>query len=138
HRKYKSSGHLFQGRFKSQAVDKELYMLTCGRYIERNPVKAGLIKSAQQYQYSSAAYYCLGRSDSLTSEDPNYQSFGSDNRQRQEKYGLFLEEFNSDEDRPFSNLEDPLGSQEFVRRLTKERGIFVPRNGRPRKQKVYS
>ncbi|MFH1504212.1 MAG: transposase [Candidatus Omnitrophota bacterium] len=44
HRKYKSAGHLWQGRFKSQPIQKELYLLGCGRYIERNPVKAGMVE----------------------------------------------------------------------------------------------
>jgi len=39
HHKYQSSGHLWQGRFKSQPIEKEHYLLSCGRYIERNPVK---------------------------------------------------------------------------------------------------
>ncbi len=42
HKTYKSSGHLWQDRFKSQPVEKERYLLACGRYIERNPVKAGM------------------------------------------------------------------------------------------------
>lgn len=40
HDKYKTSGHIWQGRFKSQPIEKENYLLACGRYIERNPLEA--------------------------------------------------------------------------------------------------
>jgi len=71
HKKHQSSGHLWQGRFKSQAIQKEFYLLSCGRYIERNPVKASMVDIAERYPYSSAAYYVFGNDDGLTVEDPN-------------------------------------------------------------------
>jgi putative transposase len=49
HRRYGFWGHLFQGRFKSPAVQCETYLLSCGRYIERNPVEAGLVKETWDY-----------------------------------------------------------------------------------------
>jgi putative transposase len=136
HRKYDSVGHLFQGRFKSQPIAKEDYMLACARYIERNPVKSALSVSAEAYPYSSAAFYCLGQSDLLTETDPCYDSFGQDIKQRREGYQKYLQEFNIDEELSFGNFEAPMGSEEFKRRLIKERGIFIPRNGRPRSRKV--
>ncbi len=42
-RRYGLVGHLFQGRFKSPAVEAETYLLSCGRYVERNPLGAGLL-----------------------------------------------------------------------------------------------
>ncbi len=46
-------GHLFQGRFKSILVEKETYLLELCRYIVLNPVRAGLVKSAQEWVWSS-------------------------------------------------------------------------------------
>lgn len=60
HKVNKSSGLLWQGRFKSQPVQKENYMLVCGRYIERNPVVANIVSEAVDYTYSSAKFYCSG------------------------------------------------------------------------------
>ncbi|MDP1854153.1 MAG: transposase [Candidatus Omnitrophota bacterium] len=60
HRKHKTAGYLWQGRFKSQPIQKELYLMACGRYVERNPVKAGIIEAAWEYPYSSARFYASG------------------------------------------------------------------------------
>lgn len=134
HKKYKSSGHLWEGRFKSQPIQKEMYLLTCGRYIERNPVKAGLVKIAEEYRYSSACYYVHGKDDSITIEDPIFSTFGKEVIDRRGGYKRFLETFDSEEERLFENLEEPQGSKEFVNRLVKEKGLFLPmRQGRPRK-----
>jgi putative transposase len=45
HRRHGFVGHLWQGRFKSPAVQREGYWLSCGRYIERNPVEAGMVRA---------------------------------------------------------------------------------------------
>ena len=55
--KYKRSGHLFQDRFKSEPIDDDSYLLTVLKYIHNNPVKAGLCKSAEKYQWSSYNEY---------------------------------------------------------------------------------
>ena len=52
--KYQRVGHLFQDRFKSEAVESERYFMTVLRYILRNPVKAGLCASPFDYPYSNA------------------------------------------------------------------------------------
>jgi REP element-mobilizing transposase RayT len=52
-RRYQKSGHLFQGRYKSILVDEESYLLELSRYIVLNPVKAGMVKSANQWKWSS-------------------------------------------------------------------------------------
>lgn len=50
-------GHLFQGRFFSSVLD-EYYLTVCARYIERNPVRAGLVKNAWEWKWSSARAHC--------------------------------------------------------------------------------
>lgn len=135
HRKYNSAGHLFQGRFKCLPIEAEDYLLTCGRYIERNPLSSGMENSAEKYAYSSAGYYCSGNEDNLTDKNYFYEEFGKDEKERQNKYKEFLREFDIEEEKIFNNVEEPLGSEEFLRRLKRENGIFVPKNGRPsRKQ----
>lgn len=53
------SGHLFQGRFKAILVDRDGYLLTLCRYVERNPVAAGLVQSADEWPWSSyRAHVC--------------------------------------------------------------------------------
>lgn len=72
--KYDRSGHLFQDRYKSEAVDDDAYFLTVLRYIMQNPMKAGLEKAVGSYPWSSYSSYA-GKSDSLTDTDFAIQMF---------------------------------------------------------------
>lgn len=65
-RKYGRVGHLFQDRFKSQAVEDDSYFVTLIRYVWDNPVEAGLVDSPEQYQWSSRPQ--LGRTSSIVDE----------------------------------------------------------------------
>ena len=55
HQHYHSSGHVWQGRFRSFPIQEDDHLLTVHRYIERNPVRAGLVKRAEAWRWSSAA-----------------------------------------------------------------------------------
>jgi putative transposase len=59
------SGHLFQGRFASYAMD-EAHMMVAARYIENNPVKAAMVKRAEEWLWSSARAHIFGDEDRLT------------------------------------------------------------------------
>ena len=61
--KYNRSGHLFQDRYKSEAVENDSYLLTVLRYIHLNPLKAGLCKKPENYKYSSYNDYISGHSE---------------------------------------------------------------------------
>lgn len=58
HQHYNSSGHLWQGRFKSFEVQGDEYFLTVARYIEGNPVRAGLVETALNWVWSSHRGRC--------------------------------------------------------------------------------
>jgi len=60
--KYYRRGHLFQDRFKSEPVEDNEYFLTVLRYIHQNPIKAGLCKKIDEYQFSSYNDYISGDS----------------------------------------------------------------------------
>jgi len=49
------SGHLYQGRFKSIPIEEDAHLLTVCRYVDRNPVRAGLVARVEQWQWGSAA-----------------------------------------------------------------------------------
>ena len=80
-KKYKRSGHLWQGRYRSWYVTDEGYLYTLMRYIEHNPLKAGVVKSLKAYPYSSYRAFidpkqrptCLQKSKIL-------QDYGNDHR----------------------------------------------------------
>jgi REP-associated tyrosine transposase len=62
-------GHLWQGRFASFVLDKP-YVLTAARYVELNPVRAGLVKTPSRYRWSSALAHGRGRDDVLVKVRP--------------------------------------------------------------------
>lgn len=88
--KYDFVGHLFQGRFKSPKISDESYYLQCGRYIERNPVSAAIVEKAEDYPFSSAAFYVRGKQDDLVTRNIYYQSLGVNERYRRNAYRNFL------------------------------------------------
>jgi REP element-mobilizing transposase RayT len=61
-RRYKTAGHLFQGRFKALLIDADSYLLELVRYIHLNPMRAGMVKSLSDHPWSSHVAY-LGRAN---------------------------------------------------------------------------
>lgn len=84
------TGYLWQGRYKSPLIEQESYMLECGRYIERNPMRARLSKTLEGYTWSSYRYYALGELDPLIDADPYFESFGRTCEERQMRYKEFV------------------------------------------------
>ena len=63
--KNKRWGPLWRERFKSMLIEDERYLYACGKYIEENPVKAGLVEEGADWEYSSARFYEGRGSDEL-------------------------------------------------------------------------
>jgi len=91
-KKHKWSGHLFQGRFKSLAIHSDEYLLECGRYIERNPVRAKMVGDAGDWDWSSYGVYAKGREDSLTQHSVGYMGLASTEDVRQEMWRKYVAE----------------------------------------------
>ncbi len=67
-KKYKRSGHLWQGRFKSWYVTDEAYLYTLMCYIEQNPLKAGMVERLEEYPYSSYNHFLKAQTPACLSE----------------------------------------------------------------------
>jgi putative transposase len=93
-RKYERWGHLFQERFKSEAVENDAYFLTVLRYIHQNPVKAGITKSVSEFRWSSFHEY-VGE-PVLTDVDFALNMFSPDNEKALELFKIFMNETNND------------------------------------------
>ena len=65
-RKYSRTGHLFQDRYKSEAVEDDAYFLNLVRYIHQNPVKVKITQDASGYPYTSYRDYLSPEGDGLT------------------------------------------------------------------------
>jgi putative transposase len=130
-RRYGFCGHLWQGRFKSPAIEVERYLLSCGRYIERNPVEAGMVEAAWQYPWSSCRHYALGEPDALLADNPWYDAYATTPEQRQERWRLFLQ--GGDPAEPIVRRDDWLVGKSELRHASVElRSRPMPRGrGRP-------
>lgn len=102
-RRYGFSGHLWQGRYKSFLIEKDGYLTECSRYIERNPIQAGMVASPEDYPWSSYRFYAYGEPHKHLNlrPDPGYLSLASTDRERQSRYREYVKT-----DRPYE-LPDP-------------------------------
>lgn len=93
-KKYDSVGFVFQNRYKSLYVDKERYLIDCARYIERNPLRAKIVRNLIEYPWSSFSYYMKGKDNGVIKRDnPFYMSLASTEDERQRRFiELVLEE----------------------------------------------
>ncbi len=84
------SEQVFRGRFLSIPIERDSYLLECGRYIERNPLKAGLATEPEGYPYSSYSYYAMDQDDLLLTENPLYVLMAKSCRERMAAYRFYV------------------------------------------------
>ena len=131
---HKLGGRLWQGRYYSCPLDDQ-HCLAAIRYVETNPVRAGLVKKAEEYRWSSAAVHTGQRSDPILSPFSKGESDTPG-------WSAWLAEKPSDEMMERLRLSTrtgrPAGSATFIERLEQTCGrILRPKpGGRPRKQKT--
>ena len=87
---YGYCGHLWQGRFKSNLIDTDSYLLQCGKYIELNPVRAGIVTGPEAYRFSSYRYYAYGEFDPLITPNPAYLGLANDDEGLRKQYVAFV------------------------------------------------
>ena len=85
-RKYDRIGTLWSGRYKALIVDEERYWLQCLRYIERNPVEAGMVNDPGDYPWSSYQTHAFGDASTWLTPHPLYLALGSTPELRQAVY----------------------------------------------------
>ena len=131
HKKNRTSGHVWQGRFKSFIVEKESYYLTLMRYIEANPKRAGLVNQASKWRFGSL-YERVHANRSLLDEP--FMELGN-------RWPEYVDEPIHTEElakiRNSVNRQAPLGRPEWQRETAAELGLLstLNRRGRPRKEK---
>jgi len=119
-------GHLWQGRFASYVMD-EPYALAAARYVEMNPVRAGLVKRPQDYPWSSAAAHISGTEDALLTVSPL--------RKMKKNWERFLLQSTDGETAVLIKQHDrtgrPVGSKNFLEKLERilDRPLFPQKRG---------
>ncbi len=141
-RQYRRSGTLWEGRFKSCLVQEEHYILAVYRYIELNPVRAGMAASPADYHWSSYASNALGKATALCQPHPSYLALAANDAERQQAYrDLFRSELSEAmlvDIRSSIKSGMALGNERFkqeVEALTGRRQ-HKGKAGRPRKDKI--
>ena len=136
-RHYKRSGTLWEGRYKSSAVQAEDYLLACQRYIELNPVRADMVADPSQFRWSSYRRHAFGQADPIVTPHPLYLALGRSQEGRQSAYrALFrsqLDEAALADIRLAIAQGQPLGNDRFREAVCAATGVrqLLPRRGRP-------
>jgi putative transposase len=133
-RKKGRTGRLWECRYHSSVIDRDRYLWAVSKYIEKNPIRAEIVKRPEDYTYSSAKAHILGRQNPLLKE-PLF-----DNNELNEYRKLMKTEENTqviEEIRKKTMLGKPLGDASFLKILSERLGCslsFRPK-GRPRRTK---
>jgi putative transposase len=85
-KRHSRTGTLWEGRYRSTVVESERYLFTCYRYIEHNPVRAGLVSTPEEYRWSSFAANAFGTDDDLVRPHETYLALAPTVGSRQENY----------------------------------------------------
>lgn len=134
---YRRQGSLWEGRHKGNILESEDYLLTCMRYIEMNPVRAGMVAYPAQYRWSSYAVNALGFDNAIIKPHAVYLTLGKTPEERQTNYReLFETAIHPDElDLIRASLHSgtPLGNDRFKQQIASVVGgtVGFSQRGRP-------
>jgi len=139
---YRRRGTLWEGRHKGIIVESTRYFLTCMRYIELNPVRAGIVAQPEHYRWSSYPANALGEDNCIVSPHDEYVNLSQTLSRRREAYrSLFDAELTADELGRIRNCTQsgtPMGSERFKEQIEKTlcRKVGSEKRGRPPKTRV--
>lgn len=120
-------GHFWRDRYKSPVIEDDAYGLACMRYINRNPLRAGMVKKPEDWPWSAYRFYAFGEPMSLVTPFPSYMALSRNQTDRRRIYrGLVETETGreKDEKRIFSGKLN-LASRRSLRLFNKTFGHLV-------------
>ncbi len=133
-KKKNASGHLWQGRFYSCVLD-EGYLLAALRYVERNPVRAGIVRKPWRWKWSSAGVH-VGQGEGVINLENITTLIDTTAEEWKEYIDLDENEEKVEDIRKHTLLGRPLGTKDFIAKLGKRIGrvLNVLPRGRPKKK----
>lgn len=140
-RKYGRTGTLWEGRYRGTVIDAERYFLICSRYIELNPVRAGIVVDPAEYPWSSYPHHAGIKPDGLITDHPLYWALGNTPFDREMAYKELMQQGvaeNEAKDLLNATLKGWVwGSDAFKKGLERQvdRRISPASRGRPMKRK---
>jgi putative transposase len=140
HKRHRTAGHVWQGRFKSPAIQDDGHLLAVLRYIEANPLRAKLVPDLAEYRWSSYRSHGLGESDPLLDPLPEWEGLGRTDKERCSRWRRQVVAGEAEKDlapiRASVMSGRPFGTEDWVGETAKRLGVeLTPRpRGRPKKQ----
>jgi putative transposase len=137
--RYRRTGTLWEGRYKASLVSTVEYMGVCSRYIELNPVRAGMVAHPRDYPWSSYRRNAEVASDPIVFEHETYMALSHNPETRRRRYReLFQSDLDPevvDEIRRYANAELVFGNERFKDEIEQalERRARDGKTGRPKK-----
>jgi len=137
-KQYGRSGTVWEGRHKSSLVQTDRYLLTCYRYIELNPVTAGMVMKPEQYRWSSYRVNAWGK-NSVIVPHSEYNKLGSNVEARCQAYSQLFSDHILEHDiyliEKTSEYCHPVGNDRFRQEIEKKYSVCLGQaaRGRPRK-----
>ncbi|MBL8513508.1 MAG: transposase [Betaproteobacteria bacterium] len=142
---YKRSGTLWEGRYKASLVHADEYLLACQRYIELNPVRAGMVAHPRDYDWSSYRANAEGKADTRIARHTLLNGLGTDDHERKQAYAAL---FNTELDpevitaiRAATGKGQVLGGERFkdeIAAMTNRRTTESKRGRKPKELKPKS
>jgi REP-associated tyrosine transposase len=127
--RYRRTGNLWEGRFRSSPIDSEFYCLACYRYIELNPLRAGMVQAPGDYRWSSYRENIGRRALSVVTPHPCYLELGGSPTARHERYREIVHEYLPDRTiaaiRHGASKGLPVGGDAFRTRIETEIGTAL-------------
>lgn len=133
------TGTLWEGRFKSSPIETDAYLLACCRYVELNPVRAGIVSVPEHYRWSSYPERSGSTPGGWTDGDPCYLGLGADSTERAHRYRQWVTAVIPDGEwnrlRQAVQRGCPAGDESFLEKISGKIGRRVEMRppGRPRK-----
>jgi putative transposase len=124
------TGGLWEGRYRATLIGSERYLLACYRYIELNPVRAGLVAHPRQYRWSSYRANGLGERDPLIVTHERYDALGMDDATRQAAYRALFK--HGLDDLTLSDIREATNKSWVLGEISGEAASLLNRRPRPR------
>jgi putative transposase len=141
--RYRRTGTLWEGRFKSALVDSDRYVLACYRYIELNPVRAAMVARPADYPWSSYACNAEGKHEARIQPHRAWLDLGPDDASRRAAYRelvlLGVSEEEANDLALHTRQQKPWGGERFRREIESltGRAVEVRPRGRPAKPVAF-
>jgi len=137
----KRTGSLWEGRYKSSPIETDSYLLACLRYVEQNPIKAGMVDDLTDYEWSSYRQHIGLETEYWIDNDEAYLGMGNKREERMQHYRYYLNQLSTESERKaIGNAlqrNQLTGTSRFVDEIEKRLGLRIEQRGpgRPRRKR---